>query len=105
MGDFCIGELEETMNTKVLNKAIGQAYREYAKGQTLIFATSVKHAEDIAKEIPGAVAVTAETKNREEIIKKFTNREIPCLVNCMIFTERNRHASCRNNYDSETYTK
>ena len=45
------------------------------------------HAKSIAEKIPGAVAVTAETKNREELIRKFTNREIPCLVNCMIFTE------------------
>lgn len=87
MGDFVVGELEEALNTEIINKAIGQAYREYAIGQTLIFATTVKHAQDIAKEIPGAVAVTADTKNRSELIKKFTNREIPCLVNCMIFTE------------------
>ena len=87
MGDFAPSELEEALDTDVLNKAIAEVYKKYAKGQTLIFATSVKHCEDIAKEIPGAVAVTAETKNREELIKKFTNREIPVLVNCMIFTE------------------
>lgn len=94
MGDFATGELEKVMNTKSLNKAIKEAYLKYAKGQTLIFATSVEHAQDIAKEIEGAVAVTADTKNREELIKKFTNREIPVLVNCMIFTERNRYATC-----------
>jgi len=87
MGDFAVGELEEALDTEVINKAIREVYEKHAKGQTLIFATTVKHAQDIAKEIPGAVAVTADTKNREEIIKKFTNREIPCLVNCMIFTE------------------
>lgn len=87
MGDFAPSELEEALDTDVLNKAIAEAYNKYARGQTLIFATSVKHCEDIAKEIPGAVTVTAETKNREELIKKFTNREIPVLVNCMIFTE------------------
>ena len=87
MGDFATGELENVMNTEVLNGAIAEAYKKYAKGQTLIFATSVEHAKAIASKIPGAVAVTAETKNREELIKKFTNREIPVLVNCMIFTE------------------
>lgn len=87
LGDFAPSELEEALDTDVLNKAIAEAYNKYAKGQTLIFAISVKHCEDIAKEIPGAVAVTAETKNREELIKQFTNREIPVLVNCMIFTE------------------
>lgn len=84
LGDFAPSELEEALDTDVLNKAIAEAYNKYAKGQTLIFAISVKHCEDIAKEIPGAVAVTAETKNREELIKQFTNREIPVLVNCMI---------------------
>lgn len=87
MGDFVSSELEKVLDTDILNKAIAEVYSKYAKGQTLIFATSVKHCEDIAKEIQGAVAVTAETKNREEIIKKFTNREIPVLVNCMLFTE------------------
>lgn len=87
MGDFAPGELEEAMNQDVLNNAIAEAYKKYAKGQTLIFACSVDHAEAIAEKIPGAVAVTAKTKNRDELIKKFTNREIPALVNCMIFTE------------------
>ena len=87
MGDFAVGELEEALNTDALNGAIAEAYKKYAKGATLIFATSVKHAQDIAKMIPGAVAVPADTQNRQELINKFTNREIPCLVNCMIFTE------------------
>lgn len=87
MGDFAPGELEEVMNQEVLNNAIAETYKKYAKGQTLIFACSVEHAKAIAEKIPGAVAVTAETKNREELIKKFTKREIPVLVNCMIFTE------------------
>lgn len=87
MGDFVASELEQALNTEALNGAIAEAYKKYAKGSTLIFATSVKHAQDIAKMIPGAVAVTADTKNRRELITEFTNREIPCLVNCMIFTE------------------
>ena len=87
MGDFAPGELEKVMNQDVLNNAIAEAYEKYAKGQTLIFACSVDHVEAIAEKIPGAVAVTAKTKNRDELIKKFTNREIPVLVNCMIFTE------------------
>lgn len=87
MGDFATGELDKAMNTDILNGAIAEAYQKHAKGQTLIFATSVEHAQNIAKLIDGAVTVTADTKNRAEIINKFTNREIPVLVNCMIFTE------------------
>jgi len=49
MGDFATGELDKTMNTEILNGAIAEAYQKYAKGQTLIFATSVEHAQNIAK--------------------------------------------------------
>lgn len=87
MGDYAPGELERAMNIETHNKAIAEAYRKYARGATVIFATSVQHAKDIAAEIDGAVAVTADTKDREDIIRRFTNGEIPVLVNCMIFTE------------------
>jgi len=85
MGDYAPGELDEAM--KDTSDAIAQAYREYAKGATLIFAVSVNHAQEIAKRIPGAVAVTGQTENRAQIIRDFTDRKIPCLVNCMVFTE------------------
>lgn len=84
-GDYAPGELDEAMDGTA--DAIAEAYREHATGATLIFAVSVKHANDIAAVIPGAVAVTGETKNRAAIIEAFTRREIPCLVNCMVFTE------------------
>jgi superfamily II DNA or RNA helicase len=87
MGDFAPGELEETINQNIYNKAIAEAYDKYAIGQTLVFAVSVKHAQDIAKEIRGAVAVTGDSKNRAQIIKDFTDKKIRCLVNCMVFTE------------------
>lgn len=87
MGDYAPSELDKALNQDVLNESILEVYKKYAKGQTLIFACSVEHAKAIADKIPGAVAVTADTKNREELIRKFTNREIPVLVNCMIFTE------------------
>lgn len=87
MGDFAPKELAEAVDIEKANKEIAEVYRKYAKGQTVIFAASVKHAENIAALIPGAVVVSAQTKNRKEIIEKFTRREIPCLVNCMVFTE------------------
>lgn len=85
MGDYAPGELEKAMDGTA--DAIAQAYREEAKGATLIFAVSVEQCEEIAKRIPGSAAVTGKTKERAEIIRRFTNREIPCLVNCMVFTE------------------
>lgn len=87
MGDFVISDLDKTVNNADANGEVAEIYRKYAKGQTLIFAASVEHAENIAKEIDGAVAVSEKTKNRNQIIKDFTARKIPCIVNCMIFTE------------------
>jgi hypothetical protein len=84
-GDYAPGELDEAMSGT--SGAVAEAYRTMAKGATLIFSVSVKHAQDIAGRIDGAVAVTAETKDRASIIRAFTNKEIPCLVNCMVFTE------------------
>ena len=44
------------------------------------------HAENLANFIDGAVAVKG-GQDRSEIVKAFSNVEIPCLTNCMIFTE------------------
>lgn len=87
MGDFAVNELDKAVNTKESNAEIAEIYRRYAKGQTLIFATSVEHAHNIANCIDGAVVVSQKTPNRKQIIEDFTARKIPCIVNCMIFTE------------------
>lgn len=84
-GDYAPGELSEAMSGT--EDAIAEAYKDMAKGATLIFAASVSHAESIAGKIPGSVVITGKTKNREQIIKAFTERKIPCLINCMVFTE------------------
>ena len=84
-GDYAPGELDEAMDGTA--DAIAQAYRDIAVGATLIFAVSVHQAEEIASRIDGAVVVTGETKNRAAIIDAFTAGEIPCIVNCMVFTE------------------
>ncbi len=84
-GDYAIGELEQAMDGTA--DAIAEVYHKMATGATLIFTVSVAQANEIAGKIKGAVAVTGETKNRADIISRFTRREIPCLVNCMVFTE------------------
>lgn len=87
MGDFAVNELDKAVNNQQSNLEIAEIYKRYAKGQTLIFATSVEHAQNVAKCIPGAVVVSQKTPNRKQIIEDFTARKIPCIVNCMIFTE------------------
>lgn len=84
-GDYAPGELDQAMDGTA--DAIAEAYQKYAKGATLIFAVSVRHAREIAGKIPGAVVVTGETRDRAAIIRAFTDGEIPVLVNCMVFTE------------------
>lgn len=84
-GDYAPGELDEAMDGT--EDAVAQAYREQARGATLIFAASVRHAQRIAERIPDSVVITGETKNRSELIEAFTRREIPCIINCMVFTE------------------
>lgn len=84
-GDYAPGELAEAMDGTA--DAIVQAYQELAVGATLIFAVSVRQAEEIAERINGAVVVTGQTRNRADIIQAFTAGEIPCIVNCMVFTE------------------
>lgn len=84
-GDYAPGELAQAMDGTA--DAIAEAYRKLAAGATLIFAAGVDHAQEIAKRIPGAVTVTGQTKDRAAIIEAFTKGEIPCIVNCMVFTE------------------
>ncbi|MBW7573893.1 DEAD/DEAH box helicase [Caproiciproducens sp. AGMB10547] len=84
-GDYAPGELEKAMDGTA--DAIAETYRTMAAGATLIFAVSVNQAQEIAKRIPGAAVVTGETKDRADIIKAFTDGQIPCIVNCMVFTE------------------
>lgn len=85
MGDYAPGELADAMDGT--EDAIADAYSKTARGATLIFACNVAHAEAIAERIDGAVAVTGKTDRRADIIAAFTRREIPCLINCMVFTE------------------
>lgn len=85
LGDYAPGELAAAMDGTA--DAVAQTYREHAVGATLIFAVNVEQCQEIARRIPGAVVVTGETKDRASIIGAFTAGEIPCIVNCMVFTE------------------
>lgn len=87
LGDFDNKELEREMIERKVIEATAEAYYKYAVGQTLIFACSVKHAEEISEHIEGSAAVTGKTKDRHLILDAFTRKEIKCIVNCGVFTE------------------
>lgn len=86
-GDYKISDLENELIDSENPQSIAKIYKEHAIGSTLIFGVSVKHCEEIQKNIPDSVVVTAETKNRSKIIQDFTAGKIKCIINCMIFTE------------------
>ena len=87
MGDFANNELADAVDIEECNKTIADIYKEYAIGQTLIFAASVDHAYNIAKYIPGAEVITHTTENRSEILDRFKEGEIHCIINNLILTE------------------
>ncbi len=87
LGDLDSKQLEKEMIQSMIVGAIAEAYYKHAIGKTVIFATSVKHANLISEKINGSVVVTGETKNRDLIINRFNNNDINCLVNCMVFSE------------------
>lgn len=86
-GDYQINQLEKAVNTIENATAIAEIYNKHAVGSTLIFGVSVKHCEELGKYIKGSAVITQKTKNRSEIINRFTSGEIKCLINCQIFTE------------------
>lgn len=86
MGDFEQRALERQMNIERANQGIAEAYRTLAKGQTLIFAVSIAHAQALAQLIPDA-AVVVGGEDRSETIRRFLNGELKCIINCLVFTE------------------
>ena len=87
MGDFNQEDIEGALDIEKCNEAIADIYKNYAIGPTLIFAASVKHAQNLAALIPGTEVVTADTPNRAEILQQFAEFKIPAKANCMVLTE------------------
>lgn len=87
--DFVTSKLDKVVNTKEYNRRVAEVYQEYAVGQTLIFTTSIDHANNLAELIPGSVAVSSKTplEERKQILIDFQQRKVRCLINCLLFTE------------------
>ena len=88
-GDFDTKQLSLSINKPELNQTVAESYRQLAVGQTLIFAADIAHANALSMLIDGSVVVSGKTptEHRKQIIKDFTDRKIPCIINCMVFTE------------------
>jgi superfamily II DNA or RNA helicase len=86
LGDYAPESLERAINIESANSAIAEAYRLYGRPPCLIFCASVAHAEALANHIPGAVAVRG-GEDRSGTVQAFSEGKIPCVTNCMVFTE------------------
>lgn len=93
-GDFQAASLSTVMNTPVMNELVVDAYIDNADGQKAIcFATSVKHAYDLAQAFNNrgvAAAVvhgTMPTAEREKILRDYKEGLLQVLANCAVLTE------------------
>ena len=86
LGEYAPEALDRAVNIESANEAIAEIYKLYAKPPCLIFCASVAHAENLANLIDGAVAVRG-GEDRSDIVKAFSEGKIPCMTNCMVFTE------------------
>jgi len=93
-GDYVESELAEAVNVTERNVEVVRAFGEYAPGrQALCFAVDVAHTralcETFMDEGIEAVSITGDTPvaERQDAYKRYANREVRVLVNCMVLTE------------------
>lgn len=87
MGDYSPKDLDRVVNVEKCNQAIADVVSGIAELPCLIFAVDVEHAKAIAERIPGAVALSAESRDRNEVVEAYKRGEVKVLVNCALFTE------------------
>lgn len=87
-------DLEQTIMIPDRNRLIVDTYMEYAQGKsTVIFCTSVNHAEIIAKMLQErgvkaeAVSGGTSTAVRKQILKQYADKEIQVLCACDLLNE------------------
>lgn len=93
MGDYAPGDLERALNVDSCNHAIAEVVATQSELPALIFAVDVAHANAIASAINSrmgegtAVALSAKSMTREEIVSAYKDGKQKVLVNCALFTE------------------
>ncbi|BBO84014.1 hypothetical protein DSCO28_45800 [Desulfosarcina ovata subsp. sediminis] len=91
-GDFQVGALSRVMNTAANRALTLKAWMEQGEGKkTIAFCAGVDHALDLASDF-SALGIRAEkidgkSKNRGDILKRFTDGNIQVLTNYGVLTE------------------
>lgn len=95
-GDFNEGDLESAMIRQGVSARIARATTECAGDRkTLIFATTIGHAEVLAEAFehftaPDRILILSgrdSKEDRREGLRRFAEGEVQFLINCMLFTE------------------
>jgi len=96
-GEYNLGELARAADDLTLIKDAVDEINKFGEDRKswLIFAAGVEHAYNISKLIPGSEVVTGETplKERDDIIKKFKEGKLKCLINVSVF-QKGFNAPC-----------
>ena len=85
-------DLENAVTVPGRNELIVNTYLEYVKNKpTVIFCTSVKHAETIAEMLRAngvsAESISGQTRNRKQILQDYEDRKISVLCACDLLNE------------------
>lgn len=92
-GDYAPGELEETVNTKVIVADVVQTWLRLASDRrTVVFAAGIKHSIHLAEQFQAsginAAHISGKTPSgeRDAIISRFRSGKIQVLCNCEVLT-------------------
>lgn len=87
-------EVEKILNTVAVNAEVVRHWREKAGGrQTVIFCSTVQHAEDVAEAFRQAGIATEcvhggmQDARRQATLRRFDKREVQVVTNVMVLTE------------------
>lgn len=87
-------EVANILNTIPMNESVVRNWKEKADGrQTIVFAATVKHAEDVAQAFNDAgikaevITGTTADSERRGLLSRFDNRQTRIIVNCAVLTE------------------
>ena len=94
ISDFDMAQVESIMNRRAINQRVVEEWDAKAGDrQTIVFCSTIKHAEDLCKEFVrygiDAAMVTGDTDKdkREQILRDLSNGNIQVVVNVAVLTE------------------
>tara|TARA_R100001440_G_scaffold68951_2_gene90619 strand:+ start:2939 stop:4618 length:1680 start_codon:yes stop_codon:yes gene_type:complete len=94
ISDFDMAQVESIMNRRAINQRVVEEWDAKAGDrQTIVFCSTIKHAEDLCKEFIrygiDAAMVTGNTDKdkREQILRDLSNGNIQVVVNVAVLTE------------------